>query len=361
MRRALWIPCLALAMISGCSPTRPVAVPRTASSSPASSPSSSPEPTTTSEWVAHGPYLSSPTHLRLLLSGRTGLELVDLDSGRRRSLVPFSDHNGDYWSLLRAPGGVIAQGAMGGNGAGAMELHSWFVPDGLAPTARLLGTSTDVLDEPTGGVWLVDLPHNSGGFGSGTITLMNTFGRTVRTGHIVCCQLPLASIGNGRFVTYTVPDSGLWTLRIYDAFSRRYVRRLTPTGADAEFLRVEGRSIVWEDHGCVHPCTEHVVDSATGAQHDRRGPDGTASPGSTHVAKEEGAQEAGTISIDGRPIVASEDARRGMEWSPDGRWLLFVRPDARHFGIWALGERPALTIRGDFRYLDATWTIFDQR
>jgi hypothetical protein len=300
-----------------------------------------------------------PTHLRVLVSANDGVRLVDLDSGSSQVLLEPSETNGDYWWFERVHGGVVAQGAAAGSGAGPLELNTWFVPNGLAPRVRLLGKATHILEEPAGGVWLVDIPRSDGGLGAGTVSLVSTGERTIRRGFVVCCQRAVAAVGNGRFVSETVDDAGRTTIHLYDSFSKRFVRRLSPPGIDALFHHTEARSVVWTDADCSDRCIQHVMDVDTGRDIERPPRNGIVSPDSAHIAKQVGIGDLQTIVVDGKSVADSESASDDIQWSPDSHWLVFVRPDRRHFGAWELGARSPQTIGTEFDRL-FTWAIFDQ-
>ena len=336
MKRVIVIAGLLAVLMAACEPTRhpTTAAPTKTPSKPAAS-----------------------TGTRIVLPAGKGLELVALDSGRARLLVKESNVNGDYWTFVPGKNGIVAQGRNAGSGAGSIELNSWFIPNGMTPRPQRLGVSTDVVVDPTGSVWLADLPNNDAGFGSGTITLMTTSGRFVRRGTIRCCQRIEGAIGGGRFITTT---AGQTTLRVYDALTKRFVRTLTPANSDAEFVRFEDDRLVWRDSKCTDRCTEHEVDVRTGTRSDHAARGDAVSPDGTHAAFEVGPSERTTISVDGRAVASSSDARRGIAWSPDGQWLFFVRPDLKHFGVWKLGTPRAQTVATPFAYLEE-WMVFDQR
>ena len=358
MKRTVSIAGLALALLAGCQPAHR-ATTSTATKRPTVARPSVPS-SSHSSYAARGPWLASPTGLRLLINGDSGLELHELDTGKRRTLIPASDANGDYWDPQRVKDGFITQGYQSGNGDGSgVEFNAWFIPDGPTPRARLLGRATDVIDEPGGGVWLVDLPGYSK---SGPITLVDTFGRTLHRGFVSCCHLIDASLGGGRFVAEpygNLADPTTGGLVVYDAYARRIIRNLTPKNVNAEFLSVDHGSVVWKEADCRSRCVEHVVDADSGSSHTRPWVDGARSPDGRHIARAAFSGDNDVLTIDGRPIENAA-ADRGAEWSPDGRWLLFVRPDWSRFGIWSPGRAvTATTYRTYARGLEL-WTIFDQ-
>jgi WD40 repeat protein len=307
--------------------------------------------------------LKTRTHARVLTWDSKGLELVSLDTGRSTLLVRASVRNGDYWIFEHASGGVVAHGLVGGSGGGAMETNTWFIPTGPSPRPRLLGRSTDALADPAGGVWLIDFPNNTGGYGTGSMRLVSTSGRTLRRTTTTVSQRPVAVIGRGSFVTEFDRSSSTSShvqIRIYDAFALRFTRDLTSSEGDAVFVRMQGSNVVWRDGGCASDCKEHLINIETGLRRDRLLSVAAISPDGRHLASELGSDERHTLFVDGRPIEASDDAARGVEWSPDGQWLFFIRPDLKHFGVWHLGSTAAQVVPIRFGYLEE-WTVFDQR
>jgi len=365
MKRIVLIAGLALMLLAACEPAHQTARRASAvSARPTPTASSTNKPT----WTARPPYLTQRTHIRLLASGGAGLELIDIDTGTMRILVRPSDANGDVWGMYKVAGGVIAKGSDDMTGDGAPRHNVWYIPNGATPQARLLGPATAVVDEPAGGIWLVDMPNNSGGFGSGTVTLVDTQGELVRRGTAHCCQSFEASLGNGRFVTEKQeghqgpPNYGYQGLTVYDVFSKRTIRRLTPPGTDAEFLRMEGRAAVWKPYECKDPCLEHVTDTTNGRDHTRRWNDWLMSPDGAHRAKTSGPDEARSLLVDGTALSnGATDEYATVEWAPDSSWLIFERPDREHLGLWRVGSPAAVTARRTFSIFYGDWTVFDQR
>jgi len=360
MKRAFAVAGMALILLVACEPPRrttTVASPKASGSVSASQ--------TTPPYVARGPFLKERTGIRVLSLGNPGLTLVDLDSGKETTLIRYSDTSGEYWWLTKVHGGFIAQGS-NSTGAGNGILNVWYIKDGISPRVQLLGRGNASLDEPAGGVWLINMPRNSGDFGAGTVTLVDTAGEMIRRGTAKCCQRFDVSLGDGRFVTerqegrQAPPNYGYQGLTVYNVFTERFERRLTPPGKDAEFLRMEGGSVVWKEYECPNPCMEHVVNPDTGVEHTQPWSDAESSPDGAHRATEVGTEGAHSIRVDDRALKNSASSGDGLAWSPDSIWLLFVRPDHKHFGVWRAGDDAATTARRTFT-LAFDWAIFDQR
>lgn len=320
--------------------------------------------TTRYAYEPSGPYLGAKTGLRVLAAAPQTLEEVDLDAGSRHTLISLPDTEFLSFSLERVRGGVLVTG-LGENGSAAERRPDWYVESEASGAlyARRLGVGTSLLDEPSGGIWRVDLPDNAAGAGSGTITLLDTYRHVLRRGWITGRQRPLASLGGGRFVTEVRTDeSGRTYLAVYDALTSATLRRLTPIDADPNFQRVDDGAVVWTDFGCSPPCTEHVVDVTTGRQSDRPGEQGVRSPDGKHWARVVDDIGHATVIVDGQPLANSDAAAIAgrLDWSPDSRWLLFLRPDRRRLGIWPVGSAEALTVKGSYSGVD-DWVVLDQR